>query len=195
MRRVFLGGLSLTLLLAFSTPAALAAPSHPPAKTINDLSDAIPLGVLERSVGQKFYRSLLRSPLDDWASVRARMTGARLSGARVIQGAKNPAYNSLALKWANELTLVAPDPSGNAGRGGSAVMHLLIYQIADGAMALSFAYPEPAPGQQMKNLGTVRLSVKTKQGPWTEISRPDARGPRLRRIDRMPMDVITVPRP
>lgn len=195
MRRVFLGGLSLTLLLAFSTPAALAARSHVPAKTINDLSDAIPLGVLERSVGQKFYRSLLRSPLDDWAIVRARMTGARLSGARVIRGAKNPAYNSLALKWANELTLVATDASGNAGRGGSAIMHLLIYQIADGAMAFSFAYPEPAPGQQMRNLGTVRLSVKTKQGPWTEISPPDSRGPRLRRIDRMPMDVITVPRP
>lgn len=203
MRSGFLVVLFLNLLLGLPVPA-FATPSHVSGKSIRDLSDAIPLAVLERSVGPKFYRSLLRSPIDDWTIVRARIAGTRLSVARVIRRSKNPAYNSLALKFANELTLVVNDSSRNAGRSDSALMHLLIYQIADGVMAVSFAYPETHTRQQM-NIGTVRLSVKTKEGPWIEIrpietrqdkgwSLRDSRGRRLRRIDRMPMDVISVPR-
>jgi hypothetical protein len=203
MRRVFLGVLSLMVLLALSAPAALAARSHVSGKTIKDLSADIPLALLERSVGGKFYQSLLRSPIDDWTIVEARVTGTRLSRARVIRGSKNPAYNSLALKFANQLTLVANDPSENARRADSARMHLLIYQIADGLMAVSFGYTETHARQPMKNSGTVRLSVKTREGAWTEIrpleSRQDKmgslreRGSRLRRMDRMPMDVISIP--
>lgn len=187
------------MLLALAPPAATGAGSHVQGKTIKDLSDAIPLGLLERSVGQKFYQSLLRSPLDDWTIIRAQITGTRLSAARAIRRSQNPAYNALALKVANELTLVANDPSRTSRAADSALVHLLVYRIADGVMAVSFAYREAGPGQQPPNIGTVRLSVKTREGPWTEI-RPretlhDSKGRRLQRSDRMPMDVISVPRP
>ena len=207
MRRVSLG-LSLVLLLVVQlAPAALGA-QPPRGRTIRDLSDKIPLGVLERSMGRKFFQSLLRSPLEDWATVRAQVAGRRLARPQVIRPPENPAYNSLALKYANETALMAIKSGGGppAARVDSALMHLLIYKIADGVMAVSFAYPESAPGRQTRDVAAVRLSVKAKGGPWTDIQPAETRrdrgwsirethGRRLRRIDRMPMDVITVPRP
>lgn len=202
MRRVFLGGLSLVVVLG-SSPSVVAARSPVSGKTIEDLSGTIPLELFQRSVGPKFYRSLLASPLDDWSVVRAQVTGTRLARPRVIRPAANPAYNSLALKFASGLTLVANERSKGVRQSDSALMHLLIYKIADGVMAVSFAHPEAAVDQQMKNVGQIRLSVKTKEGPWTEIKASETqeekqsarheRGRRLRRMDRMPMDAISVP--
>lgn len=198
MKRVLLGRLSLVplvLLLVLPAPAAIAAPPHVPGRTVKDYADSIPLGVLERSVGPKFYRSLIVSPLDDWSTVRAWLVGRRLSNPRVIRPSANAAYNSLAVRFANELEFVVNDRSVTATPSGSALMHLFIYKIADGFMAVSFAYPEAMPGQQPAKLGTVRLSLKKIGGPWTELpsSDQDERGRRLKRIDRMPMDVITSP--
>lgn len=195
MRKVFLAVLSLMVLLEWSAASSFAARSPAPAKTIKDLSGEIPLAVLERSVGPKFYRSLLVSALDDSNVVRAQVTGARLSSANVIRRAANPAYDSLALKVANELTLVPNHRRAGARPAESALVHLLVYQIADGVMAVSFAYPEAPAGQQPRNSGTVRLSVKTRNGLWTEIKGSASlreRGRRLQRIDRMPMDVISI---
>lgn len=193
MKRVFSGLLSLVM-LGLSAPTAFPARG----KTIKGLSGPIPLGILQRSAGPKFYQSLLVSPLDDWSVVRAQVAGTRLSGARVIRSAVNPAYNSLALKFANEMTLVANDRSGSARQTDSALIHLLIYQIADGVMAVSFGYLDTPVGPQMRNVGSVRLSVKTKEGRWTEIRPPETRqdrrwsihesgGRSLRKIDRIPI--------
>jgi hypothetical protein len=202
MRRVFLGVLSLVMLDSFA-PTALAAPADARRKTIRDLSEMLPLGVLERSVGPKFYRSLLASPLDDWSVIRAQVSSARLWRPLVIRPAANPAYNALALKYASGLTLVTNERSKGFRQGDSALMHLLIYRIADGLMAVSFAHPEAAADRRMKNVGSIRLSVKTKEGPWTEIKgaepqeekRPSVHeyGRRLQRMDRMPMDAISIP--
>jgi hypothetical protein len=146
---------------------------------------------------------LLASPLDDWSVVRAQITGSRLGRPRVIRPATNPAYNSLALQYANGLTLVTNQRRKGTRQSDSALMHLLVYKIADGVMAVSFAHPEAAADQQIKGAGQIRLSVKTNEGEWTEIKASQTqeekrsslheRGPRLRRIDRMPMDAISIP--
>lgn len=200
---MFLGVLWLVLLGWFA-PAVFAARSDVRGRTIKELSGSIPLGVFQRSVGAKLYRSLLVSPLADWSVIRARITGGRLSGARVMRPAADPAYDSLALKFANDLTLAADGAAGSARQTDSAQMHLLIYQIADGLMAVSFAYAEPSVREEIKHFGTVRISVRAKEGRWAEI-RPSQSAPikgwslregdgrRLRRMDRMPMDVISAP--
>jgi hypothetical protein len=198
MRRTCLGLLALVT-LGLSAPTAIAARE----KTIADLSGTIPLGVLRRSVSPKFYQSLRVSPLHDWSVVRGRIAGGRLVDGRVIRPAANSHYDSLALTFASGLTLVANDPSRRDGQRDSALMHFLIYKIADGLMAVSFAHREAPPGQSM-NVGSVRLSVKTKGGSWTEIKAsgiredkrwsPRERGHRrLRRMDRMPMDASSAP--
>ena len=203
MRRVFLGLLSLLVWLGLSAPTASAARSPARGKTIKDLSGTMPLGLFERSVSPKFYRSLLVSPLDDWSIVRACVAGTRLAAARVIRSSRDPAYNSLALKFASGLTLAANERRNGVRQSDSALMHLLIYKIADGVMAVSFAHPEAAADQQMKNVGHIRLSVKKNEGPWTEIKGSETqeekrsslheRGRRLRRMDRLPMDAISIP--
>lgn len=192
------------VMLGWFAPAVFAARPEVGGKTIKDLSGSIPLEVLERSVGSKFYRSLLVSPLEDWSVIRARIAGRRLSGARIIRPAANPAYDSLALKFASDLPLAASDSRGSARQTDSAEMHLLIYRIADGLMAVSFAYAESSANKEMKRFGTVRISVRAKEGRWAEIrpsetasikgwSLRERDGRRLRRMDRMPMDVISAP--
>lgn len=199
---MFLSLLALVV-LGCLVPAVLAARPAVRERTIKDLSGTIPLELFQRSVGPKFYRSLLASPLDDWSTVRAQVSGRRLTHPRVIRPAANPAYNSLALKNASRLALAANERSKGFRPGDSALMHLLVYKIADGFMAVSFAHPEVAADQPMKNFGHIRLSVRTKEGPWTEIKASETRrkrspiheyGRRLNRMDRMPMDVISVPR-
>jgi hypothetical protein len=193
MRTAFLGVLSLVVWLA-SSPLVAAARSPAREKTIKDLSSTLPLELFQRSVGPKFYRSLLASPLEDWSVVRAQVTGTRLARPRIIRPAANPAYNSLALRFTNGLTLTE---NKGVRQGDSALLHLLIYRIADGVMAVSFAHPEAAADQPRKYVGQIRLSVKTTEGPWTEILASETslheRARRLRRMDRMPMDAITIP--
>ena len=204
MRGVVPGVLLLAVLAGWFPPASLAARSHERPKTIRDLSGPLPLELFQRSVPAKFYQSLLVSPLEDWSIVRAQVIGTRFSGARIIRSAANPAYDALALKFANELPLVANERSRRTGQRDSALMHLWIYKIADGVMAVSFSYPEAFAGPQTRNVGTVRLSVATVEGRWTEITsremREDKRwslrqrdGRRLHRMDRMPMDATSAP--
>lgn len=192
MRTPFLGVLSLAVWLT-SSSSVVAAESGS-GKTIKDLSSTLPLELFQRSVGPKFYRSLLASPLDDWSVVRAHVTGTRLARPRIIRPSANPVYNSLALKHASGLTLIE---NKGVRQGDSALLHLLIYKIADGVMAVSFAHSEAAAGGQRKNVGQIRLSVKTTGGSWTEILASETslreRGHQLRRMDRMPMDAITIP--
>ena len=200
MRIVFLGASLVVMLTA--APSVVAAAPPRSGKTIKDLSNTIPLELFQRTVGAKFYQSLLASPLDDWSVVRAQMAGRRLVRPRVIRPAANPAYNTLALKYAGGTTLVA-DESKGVRQSDSALLHLLIYKIADGVMAVSFAHPEAAADQHRTNAGHIRLLVKTNEGPWTEIVATETqdqkrsslheRGRRLRRMDRMPMDAISIP--
>ena len=195
MRTGFLAA-SLVVMLTSTHSVVGAAPPRS-GETIKDLSNTIPLELFQRTVGAKFYRSLLASPLDDWSVVRAQMAGRRLVRPRVIRPAANPAYNTLAVKFAGGFTLIENE---GARQGNSALLHLLIYRIADGVMAVSFLHPEAAVDQQGKYVGQIRLSVKTNEGPWTEIEASEERrsavherGRRLRRMDRMPMDAITIP--
>jgi hypothetical protein len=53
-------------------------------------------------------------------------------------------------------------------------LHVLIYQVADGTMALSFAHLDGAGGDQMKYYGCARLAVLKSDGKWTEIKGPES---------------------
>jgi hypothetical protein len=142
-------------------------------QTIRDLSGAISPRVLQRSISPWFYKSLLVSPIDDWVVVQARLSHTQLSGARVIRPALDPAYDSLALKRANEFKIAGNYSTGELSLTDSVLLHLLIYKIADGTMALSFAYLDGPGGSQMKYFGCARLSVVKADGRWVEIKGPE----------------------
>jgi hypothetical protein len=53
-------------------------------------------------------------------------------------------------------------------------VHLLVYQIADGTMALSFAQLDEPGGDQQDYYGCAVLAVKKRDGTWTEIKSVDS---------------------
>jgi hypothetical protein len=137
-------------------------------RTISNIS-SIPQRVLQRSISPKFYQSLLISPVEGYVAVRGQLDGNRLSGLRVVHSELNGAYDSLALERAKAVTIAGYYGLDRLNKGGSVVIHLLIYKIADGTMALSFANLDEPGGDQQQYYGSAVLAVLKSDGRWTEI--------------------------
>lgn len=163
--------LTILVLASFVLPAFGAAPASK-GRTITELK-VIPARVLQRSISPKFYKSLLVSPVEGWITVRAQVSGTRLTGMRVAKSDLNGAYDSLALKRASEVRLSGNFSTDRPNIPPPVLLHLLIYQIADGTMALSFAHFDEPGGDQMAYYGCARLAVLKGDGKWTEIEGPE----------------------
>jgi hypothetical protein len=164
---------SLIILVAIVTSlgSIVSAASPTQVRTLTDI-DVISPRVLQRSISPKFYKSLLISPIQGWIVVRANISGTRFSGVRVIHSELNGVYDQLALKLAKEQEIAGYYSIEHPRYGGSVLLHLLIYQIADGTMALSFPTFDEAGGNQMEYWGCARLAVLKRDGKWTEIEGP-----------------------
>jgi len=152
---------------------SFAAPPAKQSRTLRDIN-VISTRVLQRSISPKFYRSLLISPIQGWVVVRASVHGTRLSGTRVIRSELGGAYDGLALKLAKEMQILGYYNAERPRSGGPVLLHLLIYQIADGTMVLSFPTFDEPGGNQMEYWGCARLSVRKRDGTWTEIEGPES---------------------
>jgi hypothetical protein len=163
--------LSIFTLIVFIGSSVAGPPPGPSRRTLTS-SNVISTRVLQRSISPKFYRSLLISPIKGWIVVRANLSGTHLSGATVIHSELDGAYDALALKLANE-ALIAGYYSINRRTAPAVLLNLLIYQIADGTMALSFPTFDEPGGDQMDYWGCARLAVLKSDGKWTEIKGPE----------------------
>jgi hypothetical protein len=163
--------LTILLLISFLLAPAFAAPSSK-GRTITELK-VIPAHILERSVSRKFFKSLLVSPVEGWITVRAQVSGAKLTGMRVTKSDLNGAYDAIALKLASEVRLSGNFVTDRANIPPPVLFHLLIYQIADGTMALSFAHFDEPAGDQMAYYGCAKLMVRKSDGSWKEIEGPE----------------------
>ena len=76
-------------------------------------------------------------------------------------------------KLANEVVIAGNYSIDRPNIGSSVLLHLLIYQIADGTMALSFAHLDEPGGNQTEYYGCARLAVLKSDGKWTEIKGPE----------------------
>lgn len=128
--------------------------------------------VLQRSISPWFYQSLLVSPIEGWVTVRAQLSGTKLVGERVVRSDLDGAFDSLALQLARELKIAGNNKIDSQARVSPVSLHLLIYKVADGTMALSFANVDDAGGDQMDYFGCAKLSVLKSDGKWTEIKGP-----------------------
>jgi hypothetical protein len=163
--------LTILVLTAFLYPAAGSAPSSK-GRTITQLK-VIPTAVLQRSISRKFYQSLLKSPVEGWITVRGQISGTKLSGMRVTKSDLSGAYDAIALKLASEIRLSGNFITDRANIPPPVLFHLLVYQIADGPMTLSFAHFDEPGGDQMAYYGCAKLMVRKKDGTWTEIEGPE----------------------
>lgn len=160
-----------SFLFASASLGNAAAPAK--GKLLTDLK-AIPPRVLEKSVSPKFYKSLLISPVEGWVTVRANLSGSRLSGSRVIRSDLGGAYDALAIKLAREVVIAGNYQIDRPHLGSPVLLHLLLYKIKDGTMALSFAHLDGPGGDQAEYYGCARLAVLKADGKWIEIEGPDS---------------------
>jgi hypothetical protein len=164
--------LAAVTLLTF-TVGTDAASGPAKGRTLTDLK-VIPTRVLQRTISPKFYKSLLISPVEGWIVVRGNLAGTRLSGLKVTRSDLGGAYDAKALQLASEVRFAGNYTLDRPNTPPSVLLHLLIYQIADGTMALSFAHFDEPGGDQMQYYGCARLAVLKSDGKWTEIKGPES---------------------
>lgn len=163
-------GLSVLLTISF-LGSSIAAPPPPVGRTLTAIN-IIPAEVLQRTISPKFYKSLLISPVKGSVLVRATLSGSTLSGARVIHSELNGLYDSIALDLAKETQIIGYDRA-ESRVPPPVLLHLLVYEIADGTMVLSFVNFGGAGGNQMEYFGCAKLLVLKSDGKWTEIKGPE----------------------
>jgi hypothetical protein len=161
--------ISVGVCVGFSSAAKQPAPSS---RTLSDLN-VIPTQVLQRSVSPRFYQSLLVSPVEGWIVVKAGLVGTKLADARVVRSELKGLYDPLALELAKEATIAGNYTVDRPNLTSPVLLHLLVYQIADGKMVLSFAHIDQPGGNQMEYYGCARILV-LKNNKWTEIKGPES---------------------
>lgn len=136
-----------------------------------------------RIVSPKFYRSLAISPVEGWIVVRGNLVQNHLAAPRVARSELGGKYDRLALELAHNLQIVDQTRVDTASTGRPLLVHLLIYHIADGTMAISFAQVEGAGGNQLRYSGAAWMAV-LKGDKWVTIEPArltphEQRGPRM----------------
>jgi hypothetical protein len=171
--------MKVRFLLAFfsvlTTVAQFAA-----ARNISDIPSA--KEALLRIVSPKFYRSLLISPVEGWIVARGDLVNDHLLGTRIVHSELGGGYDKLALELANNLQIVDYTRGFESAPGRSVMVHLLVYHIADGKMAMSFANFDGTGGNQLRYSGAAWLAV-LKGDKWStieprELAPHERRGPR-----------------
>lgn len=167
--------LSVLVIISLVSFARTSPGSSPSAqgRTIGEL-DIIPTRVLQRSVSPKFFKSLLISPIKGWVVVRGELSGTKLAGLRVVRAEPNNLNNGLALQRAKDVVLAGYYSIEKPNTKPSVLVHLLLYDIADGMMALSFAHLDEPGGNQLEYYGCARLAVLKSDGKWVEIKGPES---------------------
>lgn len=163
--------LTLLILAGFLSNSARAEIPLAQGKRIQELN-LISTRVLERSISPWFFKSLCVSPIQGWVVVRANIVNMKFGGARIVHSELDGAYDQLALKLANE-QVIAGYYGMERRFGGSVLLHLLVYQIADGTMVLAFPTFDEPGGNQMRYWGCAKLLVLKNDGKWTEIEGPE----------------------
>ena len=151
------------------------------ARSINDIPAA--KEALLRIVSPKFYRSLAISPVHGWIVVRGNLVENHVAGARVVRSELGGKYDRLALELAHNLQIVDHTRVDRSSTGQPVLVHLLIYQIADGTLAMSFAHVDGPGGNQLRYSGAAWMAV-LKDDKWVPIE-PSRLTPGERRGPRM----------
>jgi hypothetical protein len=163
--------LALFIVLALIR-SSVAEPQSALGRSIRDVK-LIPTPVLQRSISPKFYQSLLVSPIEGWVAVQGNLHGTTLSGLKVVRSEPRGLHDHLALQRAKDVVIAGNFTLASPHIGSSVLVHLLIYRIADGTMALSFASLDGPGGNQQQYFGCARLAVlKESDGKWVEIKGP-----------------------
>ena len=167
-------GLVVAAFIAGKGSAAFAS------RSINDIPAA--REALRNMVSPKFYKSLLISPIEAYVVVRGNLANDHLVWPKLIHSEFSGTYDALALELAGNLQILNSAQSDTIGAPRRVLVTLLVYQIADGKMAISFAHFEDSGGSQLRYSGAAWMAA-LKGDKWVTIdpfhlSPHERRGPR-----------------
>jgi hypothetical protein len=160
----------LVIATAFQSSAA-AQPA--PIRTIQNLPK-FPLQALRSGVGRKLYGSLAISPISAWLTARAAVVGGRSMGAKIIHSEGNGAYDQMLLEMANGYSISGQNTIESRLANDTLNVHLLIYEVKDGKMAVSVAHNDDARYVGYGQVGKAWVGV-LQGGKWVTISGTDRR--------------------
>lgn len=161
----------LFALLLASLGSSVAAPAPAKMRTAADIP-GLSLAVLQRTISPTLYRHLMVSPVEAWVAVRGHLSGIQLYGTNVIHSEDNGTYGKYALQLAKDWRITGHFTLGKLTTTTPVIINVLIYQIADGTMALSFPVFEEAGGSQLEYYGTAKLAVQGADGQWKDLALP-----------------------
>lgn len=159
-----------TLVVSFvCLGSAFAAPAPEKVRTVTDIP-GLSIAVLKRTLSPAIYKHVVVSPIEAWVAVRGQLSGTHLYGTRVIHSEQNNAYDKYALQLARDWQIAGHFGLGKLTTSTPVVLNVLIYEIADGTMALSFPVFEEAGGSQLEYYGAAKLAVQGPNGQWKELA-------------------------
>ncbi|MDQ6624101.1 MAG: hypothetical protein M3Y86_11550 [Verrucomicrobiota bacterium] len=170
--RLTKGGWMWAIGLVMSASLGMAAP--PPAhvsanvRTIGTIAD-FPRESLRRGISGQLYKSLAISPIAAWVTARAPVTNASTGHAMIVRSDANGAFDKMALELANHYTVSGMNTIESRMALDAIMVHLLVYKIADGWMAISFASMDDSRYAGYLQHGGAWVGV-SKNGQWTTIS-------------------------
>ncbi len=142
-------------------------------RTLGEI-EVIPRRVLKRSISPKFYKTLMTSPIEGWVVVRAKLSGTKPFGETIVRSDLDGKFNEVALQVVRDIKIAGDYKLDTQIKTSTVLMHLLVYEIADGTMALYFASLDGTGDDQDDYFGSAKLAVLKKDGTWTEIKGPDS---------------------
>lgn len=167
--KIFAAILILSVAAFLESPSVSAAPGK--TRTIDDIP-GLPVRVLRRTLSSTIYKHILVSPVEGWIAVRGRLSGIHLFGLHVFHSELDGVYDKYALQVAGETQLAGYLSTGHINPTTSVVVNVLIYEIADGIMALSFPCLEEPGGGQKTYYGGTTLAVQEIDGKWRDLDLP-----------------------
>jgi hypothetical protein len=159
------------LLLPFviATAVQLFAAAPPAsARTVQQIPN-FPLQALRSGVGRKLYSSLAISPVSAWVMARASVVNGHTAGAQIIHSEGGGGYDKMLLEVANNYTVTGANSTESRLAKDTLNVHLLIYDLKDGKMAVIFPHNDDARYNGVGQIGTAWVGV-LQGGKWVTIS-------------------------
>jgi hypothetical protein len=142
-------------------------------RTIKNLP-AFPLQSLRAGVGRTLYRSLAVSPIAAWLVARTALAGGRSGNAKIIHSEGNGVYDKMLLEMANGYSVSGQNTTDTRLANDTLNVHLLVYEVKNGKMAVCFSHSDDARYVGYKQSGIAWVGVQ-QGGKWVTISGKDER--------------------
>lgn len=173
MNLSLIAALAASSAIAASATAAPPSAAAPPTKRVFVRTNApdittlpgFPLAHFRMNISPKLYRSLKISPVAAWVVVQLSPTPH--GEMKIIRSDAGGTYDKLALAFAEGWRAVGYNTTERRTQRPALQSHLLIYQIADGLMAVNFSY-DAEPFYAGPQRTDVWIGVH-KNGKWSRI--------------------------